>query len=128
MGALAFPDASADIVTGSYAVRNASDLTQAFTEMQRILKPGGTVGLLDFSKPARRWFQTIQYAVLKYWCGLWGLILHGNPEVHSYISASLRSYPDRDSLHRLAVECGFTIRYSKRFYLGTLELLVLEKV
>ncbi len=127
MGALVVPDASVDIITGSYAVRNAPDLKQAFTEMHRILKPGGVVGLLDFSKPASRWFQSVQYAVLKYWCGFWGLMLHGNPEVHSYISASLRSYPDRDSLHRLAVESGFAVRQSKRFYLGTLEMLILEK-
>ncbi len=128
MGALTFADASADIVTGSYAVRNAPDLQQAFREIHRILKPGGTLGLLDFSKPASRWFQSLQYVVLKYWCGMWGLILHGNPEVHSYISASLRSYPDRDSLHRLVKERGFLVRSSKRFYLGTLELLILEKV
>ncbi len=127
MGALELPDSWADIVTGSYAVRNAPDLQRAFGEIERILKPGGTLALLDFSKPASRWFQTLQYGVLKYWCGLWGLVLHGNPEVHSYIAASLKTYPDRDTLHRLATDAGFYIVLSRRFYLGTLELLVLRK-
>ncbi len=127
MGALDFPDSSADVVTGSYAVRNAPDLTQALQEIQRILKPSGTLALLDFSKPKSRWFQALQYRVLKYWCGLWGLVLHGNPEVHSYIAASLRAYPDREALHLLVNECGFSVHFSQRFYLGTLELLVLKK-
>jgi len=127
MGALDLPDGSADIVTGGYAVRNAADLTQALCEIHRILKPGGTLALLDFSKPASRQLQQLQYLILKYWCGLWGLLLHGNPEVHSYIAASLRTYPDRAALHHLAIDTGFHICLSRRFYLGTLELLVLQK-
>ena len=127
MGSLDFADGSVDVVTGSYAVRNAPDLTQALQEIQRILKPSGTLALLDFSKPRSLWFQAFQYQVLKYWCGFWGLVLHGNPEVHSYIAASLRAYPDREALHLLVNECGFSVHFSRRFYLGTLELLVLKK-
>ncbi|MEJ2472039.1 MAG: ubiquinone/menaquinone biosynthesis methyltransferase [Desulfuromonadales bacterium] len=118
---------SVDIVTGSYAVRNAPDLRQAFVEIHRILKPGGSVALLDFSKPPQAWFQNLQSCVLKYWCGLWGLLLHGNPEIHAYIAASLRACPDRIALRELLQEIGFVESLAQRFYLGTLELLVLRK-
>jgi len=127
MGATDFPDKTADIITGGYAVRNAAELRQAFLEIHRILKPAGFVALLDFSKPSSPWFQQLQYLVLKYWCGLWGLLLHGNPEVHSYISASLKTYPDRTQLRQLIAECGFVVNHSRQFYFGTLELLVLQK-
>jgi len=127
MGATGLPNEVADIVTGSYAVRNAPELRQAFIEIHRILRPGGFVALLDFSKSPKPWFQVLQLLVLKYWCGLWGLILHGNPEVHSYIAASLENFPDRIQLRDLLLECGFAISCSRRFYLGTLELLVLQK-
>jgi ubiquinone/menaquinone biosynthesis methyltransferase len=127
MSATSFPDESADIVTGSYAIRNAPELPQAFMEIHRILKPGGFVALLDFSKPPSRCFQHIQCLVLKYWCGLWGLLLHGNPEVHSYISASLKTFPDRKLLRELITETGFVVNHSRQFYFGTLELLVLQK-
>ncbi|PLX99511.1 MAG: hypothetical protein C0623_09260 [Desulfuromonas sp.] len=120
-------DASVEIVTGSYAVRNAPDLKEAFAEIHRLLKPGGVVALLDFSKPANGVFQRLQYTILKYWCGLWGFILHGNAEVHSYIAASLKEYPDRDALRELLDECGLSVKVARRFYFGTLELLVLEK-
>jgi len=118
---------SADIVTGSYAVRNAPELRQAFEEIQRILKPGGVAALLDFSKPANRLVQRFQYALLRSWCGLWGLLLHGNPEIHAYIAASLAAYPDRLALHGLAEDCGLSVSRSRRFYFGVLELLVLKK-
>jgi demethylmenaquinone methyltransferase/2-methoxy-6-polyprenyl-1,4-benzoquinol methylase len=127
MGATNFPDESTDIVTGGYAVRNAAELQQVFLEIHRILRTGGFVALLDFSKPPSRCFQRLQHLVLKYWCGLWGFILHGNPEIHSYISASLENFPDRDQLRELLSETGFVVSHSRRFYLGTLELLVLQK-
>lgn len=127
MAATDLPKESADIVTGSYAIRNAAELSQAFKEIHRILKPGGFVALLDFSKPPVLWFQRLQYLILKYWCGLWGLLLHGNPEVHSYISASLRTFPDRVQLRTLISDNGFSINHSRQFYFGTLELLVMQK-
>ena len=127
MGSTGFPNASADIVTGGYAVRNAPELRQAFLEIHRILKPGGFVALLDFSKPPSLWFQRLQYLILKYWCGLWGLLLHGNPEVHAYISASLKTFPDREQLRQIISEAGFVVSHSRQFYFGTLELLVLQK-
>lgn len=127
MGATDFPDEFADIVTGGYAVRNAAELHQVFLEIHRILKPGGLVALLDFSKPPSPRFQQLQYLVLKYWCGLWGFLLHGNFEVHSYIAASLRAFPDNVQLQKLIAESGFVVNHSRQFYFGTLELLVLRK-
>lgn len=127
MTTIDMPDASADIVTGSYAVRNAPDLHCALDEIHRVLRPGGFLALLDFSKPPRQWFQSLQCLVLKYWCGLWGLLLHGNPEVHSYIAASLKTFPDRIRLREMLHDTGFAESHSRRFFLGTLELLVLQK-
>jgi demethylmenaquinone methyltransferase/2-methoxy-6-polyprenyl-1,4-benzoquinol methylase len=117
----------ADIITGSYAVRNAPELRQAFHEIHRILKPSGVVALLDFSKPPNLYLQRLQCIILKYWCGFWGLVLHGNPEVHAYIAASLQAFPDREHLRTMIHESGFEVSYSRRFYFGVLELLVLHK-
>ena len=120
-------DGSFDIVTGSYAVRNAPDLGQVFAEIRRILKPGGSAVLLDFSRPQSRSLQRLQYGLLKGWCGFWGLLLHGNPEIHAYIAASLQTYPDRPTLHALVASRGLRKERARRFYCGMLELLVLHK-
>ncbi len=124
---LAFADASIDIVTGGYALRNAPSLADALGEIRRILKPGGTAAFLEFSKPAARVPQRLDLLVLKAWGSLWGFLLHRNAETYAYIAETLRRYPDRAALHRLTHEAGFDVVHAQLFYFGVLELLVLRK-
>ncbi|NNG47300.1 MAG: class I SAM-dependent methyltransferase [Deltaproteobacteria bacterium] len=128
MCAMEFPEGSVDIVTGSYALRNAPDPPHTIGEIRRILKPGGTAAFLDFSKPRAAIFRIPQYLLLRTWCGSWGLILHGNHEIHGYIAASLESFPDRGNLLDLFAESGFSLVLAKRFFLGITELLVFRQM
>lgn len=122
-----FPGESVDIVTGSYALRNAPELRRALGEIRRILKPGGTAAFLDFSKPRAACFRIPQRVLLRTWCGFWGLILHGSHEVHGYIAESLAAFPERSDLLSLFGEHGFSPVSSKRFFLGITELLVFRR-
>lgn len=54
MSHLDFADASIDLITGSYAIRNAPDLDETLQEFARVLRPGGWAAFLDFSKPRGR--------------------------------------------------------------------------
>ncbi len=127
MGATGLAGASIDLVTASYAIRNAPELAVALAEIRRVLKPGGVAAFLDFAKPTAHRVQRVQYWLLKNWCGLWGLLLHGNPEIHAYIAASLQTFPDRAALRRQLTEGGFKLEQARRFYGGLLELLVVRK-
>ena len=127
MTATSFADASVDIVTGSYALRNAPELALGLNEVHRILNPGGHAAFLDFSKSGGRRMQALQYWLLKCWCGLWGTLLHGNPTIHAYIADSLKQFPPRDDYHRMVRRCGFDVVSSRLFYFGMLELLVIRK-
>jgi demethylmenaquinone methyltransferase/2-methoxy-6-polyprenyl-1,4-benzoquinol methylase len=127
LGATGLPAASFDLVTGSYAIRNAPELGAALDEIRRVLRPGGIAAFLDFSKSASPFRQRLQCRLLKHWCGLWGLLLHGNPEVHGYIAASLQAFPDRKELRGLLRRHGFVLVTERRFYGGLLEMLVLHK-
>jgi len=127
MNHLKFDPASADIVSGGYALRNAPDLASTIDEVNRVLKPGGIAIFLDFSKPPARFPQFLIYWVLKIWTGFWGLLLHQNHEVYSYIAESLHRFPDRDRLRRMFEARGFTIVRSRLYLLGIMELLVMEK-
>ncbi|MBI5575187.1 MAG: class I SAM-dependent methyltransferase [Deltaproteobacteria bacterium] len=126
MCATGFPGGSFDIVTGSYALRNAPDLGRALEETRRILKPEGVAAFLDFSKPANPLLQRLQRRLLWNWCGLWGFLLHRTRYVHGYIAESLATFPDREELRRLIAERGFEPVFSRRFFLGMLELVVLR--
>lgn len=127
MGALGVATESADVVAGSYALRNAPDLGWALDEIGRILKPGGVAAFLDFAKPATRCLQAPEYWLLKTWCGFWGMALHGNPEIHAYIASSLEVFPDRSQLRAMFADRGFELAASRTFFLGITELLVLRK-
>ena len=124
---LPLKDASVDIVTGGYALRNAPDLGQALDEIHRVLQIGGTAAFLDFSKPPSRLGQRLSHIALKTWGGLWGLLLHGNPDVYGYIADSLSQFPDRKALREEFNTRGFALRQSRLYYGGLLQLLVFEK-
>ena len=128
MSRLEMEDSSVDIITGSYAIRNAPDLGAALAEFHRVLKPGGTLAILDFSKPGSVFFQGMQFQLLRFWGGLWGLLLHGNPEVHGYISKSLRGFPERKALETIFTGAGFRIVDSKNHFGGMMMQCVLQKM
>ncbi len=118
MNKLKFDPNSADIVSGGYALRNAPDLESTMDEVNRVLKPGGIAVFLDFSKPPARFPQFLIY---------WGVLLHQNHEVYSYIAESLQRFPDRERLRRMFEARGFTVVRSRLYLLGIMELLVMEK-
>ncbi len=119
-------DGWADIVTGSYALRNAPVLNDAFQEIRRMLKPGGSAAFLDFSKSPARWRQSLQLPLLKIWGGFWGIVLHGGPE-HAYIAESLRQFPDRVALREKITQHGFRLDATRKCFGGMLEIVLMTK-
>jgi ubiquinone/menaquinone biosynthesis methyltransferase len=119
-------DGWADVVTGSYALRNAPVLDDALREVRRVLKPGGTAAFLDFSKSPAHWRQALQLPLLKCWGGFWGLVIHGGPE-HAYIAESLRQFPDRQALRQQVARHGLQLHTARNCFGGMLEILVLER-
>jgi demethylmenaquinone methyltransferase/2-methoxy-6-polyprenyl-1,4-benzoquinol methylase len=128
MRSIETPSESVDIVTGGYALRNAPDLGTVIDEISRVLKPGGIAAFLDFSKPEAKIPQSMEYWGLKTWTGLWGVLLHRNHEVYSYIAESLQRFPDREHLRNMFQREGFSIVDFRRFFGGIMELLVVQKL
>lgn len=124
---LDYANESLDIVTGGYALRNAPDLGLLLREVYRVLRPDGIAAFLDFSKPASPFAQEIQYKLLTFWCGLWGVLLHGTSKVHGYIPLSLGAYPNAGELEKLIQSTGFARQSHRRFMFGMTEVIVLRK-
>jgi ubiquinone/menaquinone biosynthesis methyltransferase len=122
-----FPDASFDIVTGGYALRNAPNLEVALIEIRRVMKPGATAAFLDFSKPPNRFLQKAKGMLLKFWGGFWGILLHRNPQLYTYIAESLKLYPDRIALKQMITKLGFTNIRSHKHFLGFAETILFQK-
>lgn len=122
-----FPDASFDIVTGGYALRNAPNLEQALLEIRRVMKSGATAAFLDFSKPPNRFLQITKGLLLEFWGGFWGLLLHRNPQLYTYIAESLKQYPNSEALKQLITKLGFTNIRSRKHFLGFAETITFQK-
>jgi len=88
-----FPDASFDIVTVGYGLRNLTSWEKGLDEMHRVAKPGARLVVLDFGKPANALWRGIYFAHLKCTVPLMGWIFFGNADAYAYILESLKQYP-----------------------------------
>ncbi len=90
---LPFPDASFDVVTVGYGLRNLADWGQGLREMRRVAKPGGRVLVLDFGKPENRIWRALYFGYLRLFVPLLGLVVCGSASAYAYILESLKHYP-----------------------------------
>jgi ubiquinone/menaquinone biosynthesis methyltransferase len=107
MMALPFPDASIDLVTTGYGLRNVPGLDGAVREIARVLRPGGRFLSLDFERPEGRVLRGAYLGYLSVVGGAVGAVLHGDPDTYRYIPASLARYPGAAAVARLLGGAGF---------------------
>jgi demethylmenaquinone methyltransferase/2-methoxy-6-polyprenyl-1,4-benzoquinol methylase len=107
MLALPFADASFDLVTTGYGLRNVPNLALALEEIRRVLKPGGQVLSLDFNRPANALVRTAYLTYLTAVGGALGWLLHRDPDTYRYIPASIRQYPGAAAVASLMQSRGF---------------------
>jgi demethylmenaquinone methyltransferase/2-methoxy-6-polyprenyl-1,4-benzoquinol methylase len=93
-----FPDASFDIVTLGYGLRNLTSWEKGLDEMHRVAKPGARLVVLDFGKPANALWRGIYFAHLKCSVPLLGWIFCGNADAYAYILESLKQYPAQQAV------------------------------
>ncbi|MEQ1692552.1 MAG: ubiquinone/menaquinone biosynthesis methyltransferase [Gemmatimonas sp.] len=92
MTRLAIPDASIDVVTAGYGVRNVPDAEQAVREMRRVLRPGGRLVLLDFYRPESALWRAVFLGYLRWAGNAMGWWWHRDPVVYGYIARSIAHF------------------------------------
>ena len=108
MMALPVPDASFDVVTTGYGLRNVPDLSGALREVHRVLRPGGQLLSLDFDRPANRAIRAVYLGYLTAVGSALGAVLHGDPDTYRYIPESIQRYPGAEGVCALARDAGFS--------------------
>ena len=104
---LPFPDGGFDVVTVAFGLRNMADYPQALREMRRVLKPGGSLFILDFSlppKPLCTPYRLYLHNVLPKLAGL----LTGQKDAYEYLGGSIEQFPSGDAMLGLLSETGFS--------------------
>ena len=88
-----FPDASFDLITVGYGLRNLSSWEAGLAEMVRVAAPGARLLVLEFGKPDNALWRWIYFSYLKLFVPLLGLVFSRNASAYSYILESLKHYP-----------------------------------
>ncbi len=107
---LPFADASFDVVTISYGLRNLADFDRGVRELARVLRPGGRLLVLDFGKPDNALWRWGYFQYLRWLVPIFGRLFCGDGDTHGYILESLKKYPAQRGVDVKLAELGWTER------------------
>jgi demethylmenaquinone methyltransferase / 2-methoxy-6-polyprenyl-1,4-benzoquinol methylase len=111
---LPLADASLDLATIAFGFRNLTNYHSGLLELRRILKPGGTLAILEFSTPPNpllaRAYGFYSRAILP---AIGGMI-SGSKDAYTYLPESVRKFPNADGLAQQMRDCGFlNVRFER---------------
>jgi demethylmenaquinone methyltransferase/2-methoxy-6-polyprenyl-1,4-benzoquinol methylase len=107
MMALPFRDATFDLVTTGYGIRNVPDMRVSLREILRVLKPGGRFFSLDFNRPGNKLVRGAYLAYLAVVGAAIGWILHRDADTYRYIPETIRVHPGGTAVAALFASVGF---------------------
>ena len=115
---LRFPDAYFDIAMSSFGVRNFENLEKGLSEMWRVIKPGGTIMVLEFSRPRVFPIKNLYNIYFKYFVPLVGKLRSKDPKAYQYLYESVQSFPDYEDFNKVLRSVGFKDTTFKIFTFG----------
>ena len=121
-------DASTDVISISYGIRNVVDRVEALQEFYRALKPGGIVMILEFTKQDRSGLvdKIVDFGMKNVLPRVGGFISK-NYEAYKYLPDSIEEFLTTEMLSKELEEAGFEMKYTKSFSMGISTLLVAQK-
>lgn len=103
-----YAEASYDVVTMAYGIRNMPNRELALSEMLRVLKPGGSLVCLEFSTPSNPLWRALYGFYLKHLIPFWGGLITGDRDGFVYLSRSIKAFPDQTTFAHMLEDAGFT--------------------
>lgn len=104
---LPFPDHSFDVVTIAFGIRNVTDRDMALREFHRVLKPGGRLGVLEFSTPPTQWLRKFYDVYSFNVIPPMGKVLANDRDSYQYLVESIRRFPKQAQFAQMVKEAGF---------------------
>ena len=118
---LPIADESCDAVTIAYGVRNFEDRARGLRELHRIVKPGASVFILEFSRPAT-WFAPFHFVHVRLISPVLAGLLTGDFGAYRYLGTSIAGFPDAAGLTTELHQAGFREVTHETLLFGTVAL------
>jgi demethylmenaquinone methyltransferase/2-methoxy-6-polyprenyl-1,4-benzoquinol methylase len=120
--ALPFPDNTFDVYTISFGIRNVTRIPDALAEAYRVLKPGGRIMVLEFSRlpdPGLQWlYDRYSFNVIP----AMGKVVANDRESYQYLVESIRKFPDQESFAGMIRAAGFSLVKYRNLTMGVAAL------
>jgi demethylmenaquinone methyltransferase/2-methoxy-6-polyprenyl-1,4-benzoquinol methylase len=105
---LPFADASFDLLTSAFGFRNLANYESGLREFARVLKPGGELGILEFTEPGAGPLAGVFRFYFRHILPRIGAAISGNSEAYEYLPGSVAKFPSPQALAVLMEKTGFT--------------------
>lgn len=122
-----FPDGMFDVVTVAFGVRNFEHLEEGLKEMQRVLRPGGKVIILEFSMPEHFPMKQLYQFYFRHILPTVGGWISGNKDAYTYLPESVMKFPQGRTFLDIMLRCGFENPIQRKLSFGIASLYVGEK-
>lgn len=122
-----FENDSFDAVTVAFGVRNFENLEKGLSEIKRVLKPGGKLVVLEFSKPKTAVVKAMYYLYMKIICPNVGKLFSKNRSAYQYLDESIKKFPEGKNFTAILDNLGYRNTYSKPLSLGICSIYCGEK-
>lgn len=106
--ALTYPDESFDAVTSSFGIRNFQELDKALCEMQRVLRKGGHLAILELSSPVKFPMKQLFPIYSRYVLPLLGRLFSKDAKAYQYLPDSIAAFPQGEVLQNAIKKAGFS--------------------
>jgi demethylmenaquinone methyltransferase/2-methoxy-6-polyprenyl-1,4-benzoquinol methylase len=104
---LPFADRSFEAATIAFGLRNLTSVEAGFKELLRVLKPGGRVAVLEFSKPRAPLLRSLFGIYFTKLLPLFGRLISGSKSAYQYLPDSVSRFPNQNELSNLMTQAGF---------------------
>jgi demethylmenaquinone methyltransferase/2-methoxy-6-polyprenyl-1,4-benzoquinol methylase len=102
-----FADETFDLVTTAFGFRNLANYDEGLKEIRRVLRPGGELGILEFSEPRGRLFGALYRFYFRHILPTLGGAISGNSAAYSYLPRSVGRFPSPVELAAQMERAGF---------------------
>jgi demethylmenaquinone methyltransferase/2-methoxy-6-polyprenyl-1,4-benzoquinol methylase len=116
--AINFPDNVFDAITVAFGVRNFENLENGLREMIRVLKPGGKLVILEFSKPKQSGLKGFYEFYMRAIAPAIGKLVSKNKEAYRYLNESVKIFPEGNDFITILKNTGYSHTYLKPLSMG----------